>query len=496
MSTILNPARQDQPNFQYVILRIIGLLLVVSSLIMVPPIIVGMIYQDGDIKPFIHGFAFLFFVGSLMVAIFRTNATELKIRSGFFVVGLSWIIIGLCGAIPLYNSESLNLSLVDSVFESMSALTTTGATIITKLDGLPHSILFYRQLMQWFGGMGIIVLAIAILPVLRIGGMQMFKAETPGPMKDQKLTPRITETAKTLWYIYLGMTVLCAVSYYMAGMNLFDAIGHSFSTLATGGMSTHDASIGYFNNSLIELICMVFMILAGINFASHFVSWRSASMKVYLNDSEIKVYFSFIIGAFIITSIILVMENAEPSLYESVRTAAFQVVAMVTNTGYATENISQMPSMLPLFLIMLGTIGACAGSTSGGVKLIRIILLFKLSMRELYRLIHPHGKFIIKVDDKTVNYRVLDSVSAFLLQFIFLLLVFTFLLMCFGEDIVTSASAALSGLANLGPALGDASSNYSTLNDNSKWLLSLIMVFGRLEIFTIIILFIPAYWES
>ena len=479
-----------------VVLRIVGMLLIISSLIMIPPVLIGMIYQDGDIKPFIIGSALLFALGSLLLFVFRKAKADLKIRTGFIVVGLSWIIIGVTSAIPFYYAQSMNLSLVDSVFEAISALTTTGATIITNLDGLPHSILFYRQLLQWLGGMGIIVLAIAILPMLRIGGMQMFKAETPGPMKDQKLTPRITETAKTLWYLYLGITAVCALAYYMAGMNLFDAVGHAFATLATGGMSTHDASIGFFNNSLIELISIIFMLIAGVNFASHFIAWRSASMKIYLKDAEIKLYLGFVIAAFFITSIILVLNSSYPTLYESIRHAAFQVVAMVTNTGFSTENISTMPSMLPLFLIILGTIGACAGSTSGGIKLIRLILLYKLSMRELYRLIHPHGKFIVKLDGKTVNYRVLDSVSAFILQFMFLLAVFTLILMTMGEDILTSASTALSALANLGPALGDASSNYASMNDGSKWVLSLVMIFGRLEIFTIFVLFIPAYWEN
>lgn len=479
-----------------VVMRIIGMLLVISSLIMVPPIFIGMYYQDGDIQPFVNGFSALFFVGTMMLFFFRKAKSDLKIRTGFIVVGLSWFVIGSSGAIPLYFAESLNLSLVDAVFEAISALTTTGATIITHLDELPHSILFYRQLLQWLGGMGIIVLAIAILPMLRIGGMQMFKAETPGPMKDQKLTPRITETAKTLWYLYLGITAICALAYYMAGMGGFDAVCHAFATLATGGMSTHDASIGFFNNSLIELISIIFMLVAGINFASHFIAWRSASMKVYLNDTEIKLYIGIVIAAFTLTSFVLVINDSYSSLYESIRHSAFQVVAMVTNTGFATENISAMPMMLPLFLMVLGTIGACAGSTSGGIKIIRLILLYKLSMRELYRLIHPHGKFIVKLDGKTVNYRVLDSVSAFILQFMFLLIVFTLILMTMGEDVTTSASTALSALGNLGPALGDAGSNYANLNDGSKWVLSLGMIFGRLEIFTIFILFIPAYWES
>ena len=478
------------------IVRIIGLLLVISSLIMIPPALIGMIYGDGDVRPFFHGFLFLFTSGSLLLIIFRKSRSELKIRSGFIVVGLSWFILGVSGAIPLYLATSMELSLVDSVFESVSALTTTGATIITQLDGLPHSILFYRQLMQWLGGMGIIVLAIAILPMLRIGGMQMFKAETPGPMKDQKLTPRIAETAKTLWYLYLGFTIMCALAYYMAGMNLFDAVGHSFSTLATGGMSTHDASIGYFNNSLIELISMIFMLVGGINFASHFTAWRSASMKVYLHDTEIKTYFGVIMFSLVFISIVLLITESHPTLYETIRHSAFNIVSTITTTGFGTEDISMLPLMVPFYFIILGTIGACAGSTSGGIKMIRVILIYKLSLRELYRLIHPHGKFIIKLDGKIVNYRVLDSVSAFFFQLIFLLMIFILLLLSFGEDLTTSVSATFSAMANLGPALGDAGSNYASLHDGSKWVLSLVMIFGRLEIFTIFLLFIPAYWES
>lgn len=483
-------------GFGSTILRIIGLLQIISSLIMIPPILIGLYYNDGDIKPFIHGFFYLFLFGTFLLITFRKARAELKIKSGFIVVGISWLILGSSGAIPLYLSHSLDLTVVDAVFESISALTTTGATIITHIDELPHSILFYRQLLQWLGGMGIIVLAIAILPMLRIGGMQMFKAETPGPMKDQKLTPRITETAKTLWYLYLGITATCALAYYMAGMGKFDAICHAFSTLATGGMSTHDDSIGYFNNSLIELISIIFMLIAGINFASHFIAWRSASMKVYLKDTEIRLYAGVVIGSFFIMSVTLLLNSAYPTLYETIRHSAFNVATMITTTGFGTENISTLPMMVPFFYILLGSIGACAGSTSGGIKMIRIVLLYKLSMRELYRLIHPHGKFIIKLDGKTVNYRVLDSVSAFILQFMFLLIVFMMILMMFGEDITTSLTTVMSSLGNLGPALGDASANYADLHDGSKWVLSLVMIFGRLEIFTIFILFMPAYWEN
>ena len=489
-------SKNTESSLSKVVLRIVGLLLIISSLMMIPPIFVGMLYQDGDIEPFLIGFANLFVAGSILLFKYRKANSDLKIRSGFIVVGLSWLIIGGSGAIPLYFSHALHLSFVDSVFESVSALTTTGATIINHLDELPHSILFYRQLLQWLGGMGIIVLAIAILPMLRIGGMQMFKAETPGPMKDNKLTPRITETAKTLWYLYLGITAACALAYYMAGMNMFDAIGHSFSTLSTGGMSTHDDSMAYFDNSLIESIAIIFMFIAGINFTAHFVAWRAASLKIYLHDTEIKTYGGVVIASIILVTIILVWNNSHGTLYESLRHAGFQVVSMMTTTGFTTENVSLMPGMIPLFLILLGASGACAGSTSGGIKMVRVILLYKLSMRELYRLIHPHGKYIIKLDGSTVNYRVLDSVSAFILQFIFLIAVFTLLLMTFGEDLTTAGTTVISSIGNIGPAMGAANVNFSELADGSKWILSMAMIFGRLEIFTLFVLLIPAYWES
>ncbi len=488
--------REKSPKLSRTVLRIIGLLLIISSLIMLPPIGIGMIYQDGDIQPFLAAFAFLFLLGSIILFTYRKANSDLKIRSGFIVVGLSWLIIGFSSAIPLYFAQSLKLSAVDCVFEAVSALTTTGATIINHLDELPHSILFYRQLLQWLGGMGIIVLAIAILPMLRIGGMQMFKAETPGPMKDQKLTPRITETAKTLWYLYLGITAMCALAYFMAGMNVFDAIAHAFSTLSTGGMSPHDDSMAFFNNSVIELISVIFMFVAGINFASHFVAWRSASLKPYINDTEIRSYVFVVIGATILISLVLVWQSSFPTLYESIRHSLFQVVSMMTTTGFTTTNVAQMPNIVPFLLILLGTMGACAGSTSGGIKMIRVVLLTKLSFRELYRLIHPHGKFIIKLDGKTVNYRVLDSVAAFMLQFIFITAIFTMVLLFFNEDLTTAGTAVLSSIANIGPAMGTASVNLADLADGSKWVLSLAMIFGRLEIFTIFVLLIPAYWES
>jgi trk system potassium uptake protein TrkH len=477
------------------IAKIIGLLLLVSSSMMLPPALVGYIYQDGDILPFLEGFATLALIGAIPFFLYRNIDAELKIRSGFLVVGASWLIVGLAGALPLYLSDYMNLSITDAIFESISGLTTTGATILTNIDELPHSIKYYRQQMQWFGGMGIIVLAVAVLPMLRIGGMQIFKAETPGPMKDHKLTPRITETAKALWYIYLGITVMCTLSYYMAGMNMFDAICHAFSTISIGGFSPYDASMGHFNNSLIEMIAVIFMVIAGVNFASHFLAWKSASIRTYLLDTEVKVFIGFLSFAAAITSFQLYMTGTTDTLYESIRQGTFQAVSVGTTTGFTTESFHLWPGALPILLILFSTIGGCAGSTGGGFKVIRMILLFKMSMRELYRLIHPHGKYLVKINGKTVNYRVLDSVSAFFVQFLFLLCVFGLTLASLGEDLTTAFSASLACLTNLGPALGDAGSNYATLSDGSKSVLTVAMIFGRLELFTLFILLIPAYWE-
>ncbi len=477
------------------IAKIIGLLLLVASFMMLPPALVGYIYQDGDVWPFLEGFGTLAMIGAIPFFMYRNIHAELKIRSGFLVVGASWLIVGLAGALPLYLSDNMNLTITDAIFESISGLTTTGATILTNIDELPHSIKYYRQQLQWFGGMGIIVLAVAVLPMLRIGGMQIFRAETPGPMKDQKLTPRITETAKALWYIYLGITVMCTLSYYMAGMNMFDAICHAFSTISIGGFSTYDDSVGYFNNSLIEMIAVIFMVIAGINFASHFLAWKSASIRTYLLDTEVKVFIGFLALASFITSFQLYLSDTSGSLYESIRQGTFQAVSVGTTTGFTTEAFYLWPGALPLLLILFSTIGGCAGSTGGGFKVIRMILLFKMSIRELHRLIHPHGKYLVKINGKTVNYRVLDSVSAFFVQFLFLLCVFGIILAGFGEDLTTAFSASLACLTNLGPALGDAGANYSGLSDGSKAVLSLAMIFGRLELFTLFILLIPAYWE-
>ncbi len=318
--------------------RIVGILLVLSSLTMVPPVLVSLIYGDSSWKVFLEGSLSLIVLGALCWYPVRHVRRELRIKDGFIVVVACWLVLGLCSAVPFFMSAAMNMSLTDSVFEAMSGLTTTGATVLTNIDSLQPGFLYYRQQLQWLGGMGIIVLAVAILPMLRIGGMQLYRAETPGPMKDSKLTPRIAETAKALWYLYLTLTIVCAAAYWMAGMKGLDAIGHAFSTVAIGGFSTHDASIGFYDSAVIESICMLFMFLSGINYALHFVAWRRATINPYLGDPELKAYIGILAFATIICTLFLFITDTYDGFLESLRYGMFQVISIGTTTGFATDS--------------------------------------------------------------------------------------------------------------------------------------------------------------
>jgi len=377
----------------------------------------------------------------------------------------------------------------------MSGLTTTGATVITGLDDLPRSILFYRQQLQWLGGMGIIVLAVAIMPMLGVGGMQLYRAETPGPMKDTKLTPRITETAKALWYIYLGLTVACATAYWLAGMSGFDAITHSFSTVSIGGFSTHDQSMGYFGSSTIELVAVFFMLLAGMNFALHFVAWRSFSLRPYLQDSEVRAYLGVLAIVIVITVYYLYLSDTFASLGDAVHNGLFQVVSIGTTTGFTTAEYFIWPGFLPVLLLFISFIGGCAGSTGGGMKVIRFVLLIKQGRRELMRLIHPNAQLPVKVGKKVMSDRVVSAVWGFFAAYTGCFLVVMLFLMATGLDQVTAFSAVAACINNLGPGLGEVGANYQELSDAAKWALSFTMLLGRLEIFTLLVLFTRSFWQ-
>ncbi|HIO97321.1 MAG TPA: potassium transporter [Leucothrix sp.] len=480
----------------FVIQRILGLLLVIFSFTMLPPALVGLLYKDPSILPFIFAFALVFIIGAIMWYPVRNRKRELRLREGFLVVVLFWGVLGVSGSAPLLFSNELQISFVDAVFESISGLTTTGATVIEGLDELPKSILYYRQQLQWLGGMGIIVLAIAILPILGIGGIQLYKAEAPGPVKDSKLTPRIKGTAKLLWIIYVGFTVVCAIAYYLAGMSAFDAIGHSFSTIAIGGFSTHDASIGYFSNHAIELVAVVFMLLSAANFSLHFIAWRSLSLKPYANDSEFGAYGLLMVLLTIVSISYLYFMNIYTDITEASYSALFQVVSIATTTGFTTTDYANWPTFLPVLLLFASFVGGCAGSTGGGMKVIRVLLLFKQGWREVMRLIHPNARIKIKLDRKPVDRNVIQAVWGFFSIYVAVFVFFLLALMALGMDQITAFSAVAATLNNLGPGLGDVASNFKEVGDISKWLLCLLMLMGRLEIFTLLVVLTPAFWRK
>ena len=479
-----------------VIQRVFGLLLIIFSSTLLPPVAVGLYFGDGAVLPFVEGFVLLLVLGFLLYLPVSQHKKELRLRDGFLVVVLFWGMLGIAGGLPLYLSGIYDISVTDAVFESISGLTTTGATVIVGIDNLPHSILFYRQELQWLGGMGIIVLAVAVLPMLGIGGMQLFRAETPGPVKDTKLTPRITETAKALWYIYLGLTVSCALAYWIAGMTLFDAITHAFSTVAIGGFSTHDASMGYFYSTAIELIAVVFMLLSGVNFALHFTAFRNKSLKPYRRDAEFRTYIGVLAVVSVITIGYLQATKTFSSTTESIIEGLFQVVSIGTTTGFTTQEYYSWPGFLPVLLLYVSFIGGCSGSTGGGIKVIRILLLVKQGARELQRLIHPNAQIVVKIGKKPLPENVIEAVWGFFAAYFAISALMILILMATGLDQETAFSAVAACLNNLGPGLGDVGQNFAGINDIAKWTLVLAMLLGRLEIFTLLVLFTPGFWRK
>ncbi len=478
-----------------VVIRILGILLMLFSTTMLPPIFVSILYRDGAGSNFASALFFSLVTGLFLFWRHRHARAELKTRDGFLIVVMFWTVLSLFGAIPLYLANIENFGLADAIFESFSGLTTTGATVIQGLDQLPKSILYYRQQLQWLGGMGIIVLAVAILPMLGIGGMQLYRAETPGPVKDAKLTPRIAGTAKALWFIYLGLTVSCALSYWLAGMTPFDAIAHSFSTVAIGGFSTHDASIGWFESTNIEMIASVFMLIAGVNFSLHFVAYRQLSIQPYTRDPEFRAYITLILGVMVICFIGL-FASQHFSFKDSIYKAIFHTISIGTTTGFASSDFAAWPGMLPLLLLFLSFVGGCAGSTGGGIKVIRFLLLFKQGMREIQKLIHPNAVLRVKLGKQILSEKVSNAVWGFFAAYVALFVIMMLILIADGMDQVTAFSAVAACMNNLGPGLGEVASNYANISDLAKYLLCLAMLFGRLEILTLLVLFTPAFWRK
>ena len=478
------------------IIKILGQLVALFSITMVPPALVSLIYKDGGGVPFVLAFIFSVVIGLMAYYPNRHEHGDLKAREGFLIVVLFWLVLGAFASLPLVFLQEPNLSLADAVFEAFSGLTTTGATVLTGIEYLPKSVLFYRQQLQWFGGMGIIVLAVAILPMLGVGGMQLYRAEIPGPVKDSKMTPRIADTAKHLWYIYVSITLACTLAYWSAGMSWFDAICHAFSTVAIGGFSTYDASMGHFDSPVINFICVFFLIIAAINFSLHYAAVASRNISVYIRDPEFKVFLCIQLALVVICFTVLSSHDVYANGDETLDQALFQAVSISSTAGFATDNFSAWPLFLPILLIFSSFIGGCAGSTGGGMKVVRVFLLYLQGVRELNRLVHPRAIYSIKLGRKALPDKVVEAVWGFFSAYALVFIIIMLALMGTGLDNITAFSATAACLNNLGPGLGDVASHYGAITDTAKWILTVAMVFGRLEIFTLLVLFTPTFWRG
>lgn len=468
-------------------------MLMLYSLSFLPSIGVAMFYADGQVGVFATSLVVTVVTGWLLWLPNRKELGELRVREGFLIVSLFWVLAGAIGALPFIFG--LHLGVTDSIFESVSGFTTTGITVVLGLDQLPASILYHRQQIQWFGGAGFVLLMVAIMPLLGVGGMQLYRAEVPGVAKEEKLTPRIANTARALWIIYVSLTVACALAYWMAGMTPFDAIGHSFATLATGGFSTHDASFGYWDSPLLESIAIFFMLAAGVNFSIHFFAWRRRSITAYFKDSETLAYTLIFAFSTLFIAASLYWVGTYMDEWQSLRHSAFQVASILTNTGFGTATFGEWPLHVPLVLVAISYVGGCAGSTAGGMKVLRIMLLAKLGMRQLFHLAHPKAVSVVKMGKRPVSDDVLFSVWGFYVLYIITVLLLTAGMMATGLDLESAFGAVTAAINNLGPGLGETASNFTTVTPVAKWLGIVAMLVGRLEVFTILILFTPAYWQ-
>jgi trk system potassium uptake protein TrkH len=476
-----------------VILRTLGVLFLLFSTTLLPPIGISFFYGDGEAGRFSIAFAIALFAGLAFWLPLHKRSMNIRSRDGFLIVTLMWTAMSLLGAVPFMLA--LDASFADAFFESASGYTTTGATVFVGLDEMSPSILFYRQEIQWLGGIGVIVLAIALLPMLGIGGMQLYKAETPGPFKDERLTPRITRTARNVCGLYVLLTAICAVSYWFAGMSVFDAISHSFSTLATGGFSSHDDSIAFFDSPVIEAITIVFMLIGGISFNAHFIAWRTFQLQRYGQDTQTVVFLAIVAVSTVVATLVLAVTRTYPSLVDALRYAAFEVVAVITTTGYTLADFSLWPLALPVLMIFLSFIGGCAGSTSGGIKVIRFVVLGKQAAVHIHKLIHPQAVRRIKVDGVVVSDTVVESVGGFFALYVAVFAVFMMLAMMDGMDQITAFGAVATSINNTGPGLGTVAITFSEVSPQSKILFAFAMLIGRLEIFTFLVLLAPAFWR-
>ena len=474
--------------------KILGLVTTLFGVTMLPPIAVSLLYGDGLWPMFATTGAVVLAIGMALWFPVRQDERDLRLRDGFLLVALFWILLGLAGAMPFLIGAS-HIGFTDAVFESVAGLTTTSASVFSRLDGMPQSFLWYRQQLQWLGGIGVVVLAVSLFPVLGIGGMQLYKADTPGAVKDEKLTPRIAQTARALSGIYVLLTAACAGAYFFAGMKPFDAVGHAFSTVSTGGFSTHDAGLGYFHSAAIDAVATLFMFIGGANFALHFLAWHQKDGGTYLADPQFRAYLYLSLGLAVFVSLYLYASGTYASPVEALRYGSLAAVSMQSTTGLVSAPVSAWPGLLPPLLILVTFVGGSAGSTAGGMKVIRWQLVLKQAQRELKRLVHPSATLVVKFGDKPVAGRILAAITGFFAIYLVLFGVMMLAMVAAGTDQVTAWSAVAACINNAGPGLGGASTTFGALPETAKWIAIAAMLIGRLEVWTVAVLFTPAFWR-
>jgi trk system potassium uptake protein TrkH len=481
----------------FAVFNVLSVVIMAFALCLIFPLACSFLLGDSAQTAYNEAILFTAATGALLWAMTRKKRRELQPRDGFLLVALVWTVLPAFATLPLlfYLPE---LSFTDAYFETVSGLTTTGATVLSGLDALPPSINIWRTFLIWIGGMGVIVLAVAILPLLGVGGSQMYKAETPGPMKDTKLTPRIAETAKGLWLVYVMITVACLLAFRLAGMNWLDAMMHAFSTMGLGAFSSHDASFAYWNSPAIEAVAIYFMLLAGINFGTHFLAWRRWSFAPYVRDPEARLYLLAVIGSVFGIAYYLLANQIYPSFWTALRFSAFNVVSIATTTGFSNTDYNLWPVFAPVWMLFLCSFATCSGSTGGGIKMIRAELMARQAVREMTRIIHPRAVVPVKLAGVPVENNIIFAVLAFILMYNGSVIAMTMLLAASGLDIVTAFSAVIACINNTGPGLGRVgpATTYAALNDFQTWICSIAMLLGRLELFTLLVVFTPGFWRK
>ena len=473
------------------ILNLFSVLVLFFSFSYIFPIVVSIIFDDGALHIFVKTLIAISLIGIIGLAATRNINNELSQKDGFVIIVMFWVVLSIAGSIPFYLS---GMSIIDSFFESMSGITTTGATVISNIDALPESVLFYRQMLQWMGGMGLIVLAIAVMPLLGIGGGQIYKTEIPGAMGEQRLTPRIKETAQALWSIYLGLTILCALLYYLGGMSAFDAISHAMSTVAIGGFSTHNESIGYFNSSTIEIICIIFMLLSAFSFTLHYFAIYKRKPLKYFYDPEFRFFFSILLLVLAVSLFINSFTDYENS--PNFKEIVFHSVSMITTTGFSTSDTSDWPLSVSFLLLVGAFVGACSGSVGGGVKSWRVMIMLNHAYSNIMKMIHPNSVISLKIGSRSVDDEVATSVWGFFSIYVISFMILLLAVLTSGLDLESAFSAVGACLNNLGPGLGAVSENYSNISSFTKSILAFAMLLGRLEIFTLLVILTPMFWAK